>query len=274
MPIDRAFSFRKHRNQVEGIVRPSWQSKGLVAWFPWLVSMRDGNLVSKVGNRVLSTSGVPTKRKNTVGDIWRCATSGPDYFYSGAVIATPPMTITGWFFPEEDSQSTYRCVYAHARTDGNRWALVEIESDAAGGRLDLRMFNGAFANVTSTKRVIKNQWNFFVAVLETSTSKIYLNEEAGNQVSHSNTTDLNGYSIGAFRYGSTTSDTYLGGIGDYRIYNFAFTPDLARALYDPRTRFDLYRKDEPTMTMGFVPPVRAWRSMRTRTVNSGVSRAA
>jgi hypothetical protein len=243
------------------------QARGLVHLFPPAPFGFDRTFKS-VGPRgaVFSAQGSPTVKPTAFGPTHYFTTN--NYWYIGSPLITAPCSLTGWFYCTEDPLSAYRCLFAFSDANGLRWNLLEIESDGAGGRLDLRMFNGGLANVTSDATVTKNAWNHFGVVFNSGNARIFLNGVGATSVSHTVTTAVTQFSVGAFRYGTNTSDVYNGYIADLRMYSIPLTDQQVLATYLPQTRWDLYERRRSDYSKAFsVAVAKPWLYRRSSTVS-------
>lgn len=241
MPFVESADRLVHPNYQVGM-SPSWQSKGLQYWFPG--GPYDAESAMRSYGRVrldLTAQGTPTRVPSSMGKVWSFATT-PDYWYASTQIITPPFTVACWFRETEASMPLDRGIWGTSNTAGTSYIVGEIDDTAGGGELQVQVFNGVTTYGSTTRAVQLGQWQHGVWTFTTGAATVYLNGGSDSGTfSTSIPSSFNGFSIGAFRFGSSTSDKFQGNITDFRIYNYTMSLSMVRGLYDPRTRWDLYR---------------------------------
>ena len=231
---------RLTENIVPGM-RGTWQSRGLRYWFPggpWKAE----TLMRSHGRLPLdmTAQGTPTRVPTAMGMGWSFSTT-PDYWYVGSSIITPPFSVACWFRETETSMPLDRGIWATSNTAGTSYIVGEIDDTAGGGELQVQVYNGSTFYGNTTRAVQLNTWQHGVWTFTTGAATVYLN--GGSDSGTFSTTipsTFNGFSIGAFRFGSSTSDKFQGNITDFRIYDYTLTLAQIRGLYNPLTRWDLY----------------------------------
>ncbi|TXH59159.1 MAG: LamG domain-containing protein [Desulfurellales bacterium] len=241
MPFVEGADRLVHSNYRIGMF-PGWQSKGLRYWFPGGPYDAESTMRSYGQVRLdLTAQGTPTRVPSSMGDVWSFTTT-PDYWYVGSQIITPPFTVACWFRETETSMPLDRGIWATSNTAGTSYIVGEIDDTSGGGELQVQVYNGVTTYGKTTRAVQLGQWQHGVWAFTTGAVTVYLNGGSDfGTFSTAMPSAFNSFSIGAFRFGASTSDKFQGNITDFRIYDYTMTLQMVRGLYDPRTRWDLYR---------------------------------
>jgi hypothetical protein len=150
-------------------------------------------------------------------------------------------TITVWYKPTSDD-------FAHTYTGltGNGSYLVGgIHLGLLGSKIRL-IFNtvGSEHVLAGTNDLQVGKWNFIAGTVDGAFMKTYLNGILDNSTANTNlpATTTNEYRVG---YGQQGNSSPHGCLGEVRLYNHALTASQIAALYQPSTRWELYKPVEP-----------------------------
>jgi hypothetical protein len=216
----------------------SAQAQGLYAWYP---------LQPSILTPYVYPSGqiAPFVERSLTGTVQQAAASIGGLCYNGVpggsadgmsrTLTFPlpvPFTIACWHYPRTLNSQT--CVYNTTVSGFVGWYLYD-----QGGTPSFQAFDGSTGTATATTSHVTNQWQHLVGVEYATNSRACFRNGAGKGT---NTTTV--------APGSPTNREEIGAIGgisswdgliaDVRIYKRALSDAEVWALYDPRSRWDLY----------------------------------
>lgn len=188
-----------------------------------------GGFYDVVKRTSFSSDGTPTRAPSPYsggfgGNSW-LVDAAPHNFYQYTYSETYPVTHSIWFFSRDST--VYGDIITYSDTLGNNSTTLNMESTAAGRRLDFRRYNGASSNTTSTDQVPLNTWNHLAWIIRSTTDgEAWMNGSkvitvTTNIIAAGTITTLG---IGRNKFGtSTTGSQNDARFGDYLRWNRALS---------------------------------------------------
>jgi hypothetical protein len=215
------------------------QAQGLVAWYPGA-----DKLDYLTG--LYSLSGAASAVASPYGLVLQSASGTPTVARAAAL--SVPCTFSVWFKSTSIAATQALIVVIRGVTNDHFSLLADGAAAGDPVRAQHRRQGGSSLIASSTTGFSVGEWYLATAVFASlSERRAYIN--GGSKASETTlqsafVTPLDTTCLG------TRPDGFplLGNIFDGRIYNRALSDEEVRALYDPRTRWDLYRQ----------PPRRVW----------------
>lgn len=231
------------------INRDSPQTEGLVAWYPALhnpnltggtVDLADGlfplDNVNGTPNTIADSATFPQ-----MGPVFDFVSGANDYlFRNEAVLTVVPVSFAVWFRVEALTGGTQTLCELGQFGSQDRFILV-FDDPTAGDPLICQAKQGATnANATTTTGVTVGQWHLATAVFETTTDRrVFI--DGGSK--GTNATAATPAGLNRTHMARSVSDGFNlnGQIAEVRIYNRALSDAEVRQMWEPRTRWDLYK---------------------------------
>jgi hypothetical protein len=233
--LDRAIA-RRRPQWPFCLNKDSLQSKGLIAWWP--LGYRDIGLDLGPFGDDLSNQGATKTTDPEMGQVVAFDDASTQYLG----VANQRLTAYPFTFTTIANTDTVALTHAAALSisHNNRW---NDYCDLGVGLNDAEIF---INNATSpqilqvTNTVSVDTWHFYCGVFTSSTLYVYL-DESGNSAANTISFSVNWieYAIGV-QPRKTPRDYWSGMIADARVYDYAVPVSLKDAMYDPKTRWELW----------------------------------
>jgi hypothetical protein len=215
------------------INRDSAQAQGLVGWYPFQPSILNGYVGS-------SLPFVPV----TSGDVLQVGLSigglGPSFGNAGAnhgidrnigLSNVAPFSVACWFYPT--NLGGQQGLYRSQGSGFNGWYLYDQANVPS-----FQAFDGSAGTATATTNNVNFAWQHMVGVEYATNLRACFRNGAGKGTNSS--TIVPGATLAEEIGAIGGASAYVGSIADIRVYNRALSDADVWALYDPRTRWDLY----------------------------------
>lgn len=210
-----------------GINRRSPQFRNLLAWWPLVGEAGRARELFKgqIGAFQNSLPLTATPERGAVPDF---AVASSHYINMAGAHYASPITVSAWI--RLTDASTSREIMGEWNNPGNTWLLYWWAD--AGGKISLNAGSDLFFVYPSASFL--NQWHH---VIMESTGQGYLDGIAQSMtgLAQSWSSTSNDFNIGKWGVNS-----WNGQIADARIYSGAIGAALARHMFEPQTRYDLY----------------------------------
>jgi hypothetical protein len=216
------------------------QAEGLVGFWSCFAHEPGWGLLRDVlGKYHMTAYNSPTIAGSEFGPVVNFDDGDSEYLhYSGVPVSAVPLTLAAWVNFDDLNTGT-ECIISIGDNDASdRFRLIFAEFWNIGANTN---GNTAWTSVGPSI----NTWHNGVAVFSASDSRIaYL--DGGNSGSESTDVSptVDRTTIGAMyndTQGDNISDELSGKIAEVRIYNRALSDAEVAALYDPKTRWELYQ---------------------------------
>ncbi|HEB26397.1 MAG TPA: LamG domain-containing protein [Porticoccus sp.] len=216
----------------------SWQARGLVAWWPAIRSQDLRDFSKLTGSFDLTATGPTLTVDPEMGRVWLYNDASTEYFdRTSAAVSATPCTMCAWMKPDATHSGTLVAVGSSSTDD---YARIITSTD---GKVKAQLQNvgaGGGKNAVGSAYSL-NTWEHVTGTFVTATDmNIFLNGVGKVQ----DTTSIAFPGVSRTSVGRTTRlnpVTYFSGhISDVRIYNRTLSDAEIYALYDSRTRWDLY----------------------------------
>lgn len=226
--------------------RDSPQARGLVAFWP----LADGNYrnyTDLVGGRVLIQSGTGNSEGGPDGGLaWSNDGTAANKIRADTTPLTSlsnPCTLACWFFP--NNVTTYYTLIGTIKgTLSDSYVIVGINGAAGGDPVIVESVGGsAYRSASTTAGYSAGVWQHACGVYAATNNRaVYLNGryKGTNTDSHSTGETMNRFQIAGFAHDGTNFDGIAGRVAHGCAWNVVLTDSEVAALYDPRTRWDLY----------------------------------
>jgi hypothetical protein len=159
-----------------------------------------------------------------------------------AGVTAAPLTLVCWF-RSDDTTNAQTLISLASSTADEEYFRLRTAPDVAGGlRADTRNVSDGIQGADTTTAYSANVWYHGAAVWASPTDRrVFINGGSkGTQSVTCTPAGINRTSLG--RLGRLTPTQYLSGrIAEARIYNRALSDAEVYGLYDPATRWELYR---------------------------------
>jgi len=235
----------------------STQARGLVGWWPTLGQYGNTATVRDyVANRFPMTQyNTPTWQNDGVfGEALLYDDAATEYLeVAASPVASEPFSFSAWY-KTNDLGANQVLLSLGDSGSGLYYALILTGNVAApyDGYVTAWAFDGDLNSLAFTSMAFSaNVWQHAVAVFASNGSiKVYVNggHVGTSAVAHGAIT-INQIAIGVSADG-TPSNYMSGQISDARLYNRALTAAEIWQMYDPATRWELYKPVMPDM-LGF-----------------------
>ena len=239
-----AWPYKEEINTSFIMNRRSPQSRGLIAWWP--LGLRPYGQLFGVGTKpILGGANFPIpdpghrRGMTTLFD----SSSSQLLRYLAAVRDTIPITVTAWFRSTTSSSGQTLLCISDVATD-SWWMRLFIRA-AAGGQTVLWNIKdaGVQAYADTPQSWTVGHWHFAAGrSIDTNAHAAFLDGRyKGSDVTDVDPDVLNRTTIGATELSIGTSGYMEGQIADVRVYNKALSDQEIWQMYNPRSRWDLYR---------------------------------
>jgi hypothetical protein len=149
------------------------------------------------------------------------------------VVLTPPFSIAAWVNPA--SSNTGGCIYCNTNVGFDGWFFYNTS-----GAPTFQATNGSDAKAFATTNYVQNDWNHVVGVEYSTSSRACFRNGANKGTDSTLMAPVLGASTEEIAGIHGNTNFWIGQIAEIRIYNRALTDAEVWALYDPRSRWDLY----------------------------------
>lgn len=229
------------------------QARGLVCWLP-LPGPRRGGYLDRAQRRTYTPNNGPVwTADGWFGESLLLDDVANQYLsVSGIPVAGYPLTVVGWF--RSDDITTNQGIVALSNTASSDLIWIRANSGPAAIRLAV-VVSGAVDGVNSTANWTDGAWNMACGVLASATDRaVFVNGrfKGTDTSSAAFPSSANLTTVGAVVDAGSVGIKLSGKVADVRIYNRALSDAEVWGLYDPATRFDLYR---PRVRMWAAAPV-------------------
>ena len=154
--------------------------------------------------------------------------------WSSVPVTAPPFTMTCWAYPDATGAYTAMSMVQSSNKDYYLWG--NNDTPHATSR------NGAtIGDAAATADMSVNAWNHLAGVYESSASRACLVNGANKGTESTTVTNPTISTTRIARRNDTTTWHWSGRLADARIYNRALTDAQAAALYNRKTRWELYQ---------------------------------
>jgi len=232
------------------------QARGLVGWWPTLGQYGNVTTVRDyVANRYPMTQyNTPTwKDDGQFGNtILYDDASSERLEVAQAVISSYPLTLTAWTRSNDDT-AAQAIVSIYDFDAVNVSHRIQLRGPAGGDPISAISQSGAaVGQADAAIGFTAGKWHFVAGVFSSATLRtVYVDGgHPGSDVTNVTPANLSHTGIGAWGSTSIYVNFMSGQIADARIYNRALTAAEIWQLYDPATRWELYKPVMPDM-LGF-----------------------
>jgi hypothetical protein len=232
-----------------GIQRPLWpfavnrdspQAEGLVGWWPFLPA-GGGQAFDLVGgnhgtlnNMNLNSDWVTDPMALSALNFIRANNSYvavPD----ADILNPAQFTVSAWISTTQTTDGSLACKAAASGGSGY-WLAIGFGLPAVAG---LYVGDAVGGFVHGSILINDGLWHSIVGTYDGTTAKIYVDGALDNSGARTGTSGTHTLGFGSAIDGGPGS-SYTGLLADIRLYNWALPADLIAAMFDPRTRWDLY----------------------------------
>lgn len=228
------------------INRGSTQARGLVHWFPLVGEQRARDVVT--GQRIDSIVSVPPFAATRIGmaaDFVGGYYRDQGSFSPKEINWSAGVTMSVWCYPRTFPGNQFLLTLGDGGTSQRAFLLL-LGTAVVRGQI---IGNGQNEFFDSGSAIASNEWVHIVVTFQESSPyarQAYINGEVSG-TSNNNAVDatpsgINGIAIGGLQH--STSGQFDGRMKDVRIYNRVLKEPEIRALYAPRTRWDLWRQPD------------------------------
>lgn len=216
-------------------LRESPQAQGLVSWWP--INLRPKN-VSGAGTGIYES--ISFLNDPVMGIMWR--TLGGSITLSGQLdlFAGNPLTVTFWM--RTTQVDPFVTVIGFFSTTAPFGGFGVGFNNSGLGKLLYWGGDGAGSNKIGNTNVNDGVLHFHAIVVQGTTINFYFDAVADGTDTAQVPTSYTG--TRRLLANDTGSFPFKGDIADIRIYNRALSPATIRSMYDPKTRWDLYKDIE------------------------------
>jgi hypothetical protein len=220
------------------------QSDGLVFWMP-LMGQEAGSMrfVDKVGGLEMTPYNSPVWTPDGwIGSALLFDDALSEYLlYSSPVLTTVPLTMSCWF---NSNDITTRQTLISISDAGNDFYLLQTQGNNIGDPIAARTIeSGTIAEALTTSGYFADTWHHGCAVFAAANSRaVYI--DAGSKGENATSRTASGLSetvVAGFLSSQFPNNYLSGAIMDVRIYDAAKSDADVAQMYDPLTRWDLYK---------------------------------
>lgn len=218
--------------------RESPQARGLAVWLPLL----NVSLVDKSRGFIFTQNGGPVWVADRQYGQALSFNGTTQYLSAGAVLTATPITMACWFLTADNTNS-FTAMSIGTAGSANNFHQMQIAGSIANDPIRAQSkVSGTTVAAASTTGYSVNVWQHGCVVFASATDRrAYVNGGSeGLDVTSRAPAGLNTTFIGAMP-GVTVTSFMIGSIADVRFYNRALSPAEIYQLYDPATRWELYR---------------------------------
>jgi len=223
----------------------SWQAKGLVAWYPLGAHPREGWDFKSRRYDLTNTNNVPVIQSPLMGRGFGFTAASSHHFRTNTPPVTAiPLTIAIWFISPGTTDFSMIVDLHNSAAGATRESFQTLAFGSSGSFTSTcaAADSNSFDTTTSSIAWTANQLTHQAGVFVSATSRIaYINGRAnGTNVTSSTPASINRFTIGGRLGTDTIANPVTGQAFDARIYNRPLIDAEVFALYDLKTRWDLY----------------------------------
>lgn len=217
--------------------RESQQARGLVGWVPLL----NVSLIDRVRGLIFTQNGSPVWVADSQYGQALSFNGTTQYLSAGAVLTAPPITMACWFITADNINSFTAMGLGLSGSVDHQFNL-QVAGSIVGDPVRAQTKTTTSVQATSTTGYSVNVWQHGCVVFASAIDRrAYVNGGSeGTNATSRIPVGINSTYIAALQ-GVSPGNFFPGRIADARIYNRALSPAEIYQLYDPATRWELYR---------------------------------